>query len=152
MKTKRHTLLNQWCIIRIFIPLLFLFNTACQGESPCTDYQLETPVEVDFKSTINFCSEPVSITFSKLIGDSRCPENVQCIWQGLVELEVILAVNGTEEKFTLSSYPPFNGIPSEVEFKGYLFKLMDVTPYPNTTKSYSEKDYTVILEVEKTEE
>ncbi|MBN3580861.1 hypothetical protein JYB64_00580 [Algoriphagus aestuarii] len=152
MKAKPKTLLNHWLILWVYLPLFSILSTSCQGESPCTDYQLGNPVEIDFKSTINFCTEPISITFSKILGDSRCPENAQCIWQGVVELEVTLAVNGTEEKFSLSSYPPFNNIPSEVSFKGYLFKLVDVTPYPNTTKTYTEKDYAVTLQVEKEEE
>ncbi|MBN7815027.1 hypothetical protein [Algoriphagus pacificus] len=152
MKTNHKTPLNHWFLLLIYLPLFPLMTTSCQGESPCTDYQLGNPAEIDFKSTINFCTEPISITFSKILGDSRCPENVQCIWQGVVELEVVIAVNGTEEKFSLSSYPPFNNIPSEVSFMGYLFKLVDVTPYPNTTKSYTEKDYTVILQVDKEEE
>jgi hypothetical protein len=125
---------------------------SCQNEDPCDQYQIDTPIEIVFGKTISFCDESISITFSKIVSDSRCPENVVCIWQGLAEVEVLISVNGREEKSLLSTYPPFNNIPSEVFFGDYRFSLQNVSPYPNTSKSYREKDYSIQMLVEKTSE
>jgi hypothetical protein len=125
---------------------------SCQNEAPCNHYQLDTPIEIGFSKTISFCDESMSISFTKVISDSRCPENVVCIWQGLAEVEVLISVSGREEKFLLSTYPPFNNIPSEVVFGDYRFSLENVSPYPNTSKSYQEKDYSIEMLVEKTSE
>ncbi|MEN2281890.1 hypothetical protein AAGF08_07095 [Algoriphagus sp. SE2] len=136
----------------IYLLLIFLFLASCQKESPCNSYDIGEPIEVGLTKTISFCKEPFTITFSKIISDSRCPENVVCIWQGLAEVEILVNLNGREKSFLLSTYPPFNNIPSEVNFGDYTFVLVNVLPYPNTTKSYREKDYSIQLLVEKTGE
>ncbi|MBN3520584.1 hypothetical protein JYB62_11305 [Algoriphagus lutimaris] len=113
---------------------------------------MNQPVGIAYHETITFCEVPISITFSKILEDSRCPENVVCIWQGLAELEVLIEVDGKEEAYLLSTYPSFRNIPSEVQVDGYRFSLKNVSPYPNTTKSYQEKDYNIQLLVEKVNE
>ncbi len=133
--------------------LFFIITlTSCESEKPCETFQIGTPFEINWNETITFCTEPISISFTKLAEDSRCPENAVCIWQGLAEVEVLISVNGTEEKFLLSTYPTFRNVPSIVQYGGLTFSLEEVNPYPNTTKSYSEKDYSIHLLVEKTEE
>lgn len=135
----------------LFIGSIFIFSS-CKGESPCDNYQLDLPVEISYHQTITYCEAPISITFSKIIEDSRCPENVVCIWQGLAELEVLIEVDGQEETYLLSTYPTFRNIPSAVQVGEFLFTLKNVLPYPNTTKSYQEKDYNIQLLVEKVNE
>jgi len=135
-----------------YIFLLFPFLASCQSEAPCDTYQLNAPIEIGFNKTISFCDESISITFSKLISDSRCPENVVCVWQGLAEIEVLVNLDGQEKTFRLSTYPPFNNIPSEVIFGDYHFGLQNVFPYPNTSKSHRENDYSIQMLVEKTSE
>ncbi|WP_373400242.1 hypothetical protein V8V91_12005 [Algoriphagus halophilus] len=136
-----------------FLTICFLFIfSSCQSESPCENFQLGKPVNIAFHETITFCEAPISITFSKILEDSRCPENVVCIWQGLAELEVLIELEGKEEAYLLSTYPTFRNIPSEVQVKDYRFSLKEVSPYPNTTKSYQEKDYNIQLLVEKVNE
>lgn len=132
--------------------LVFLFLVSCQKENPCDTYQLDEPIEVELTKTVSFCNAPFSITFSKIISDSRCPENVVCIWQGLAEVEILVNLNGSEKSFNLSTFPAFNNVPSEVIFGDYSFRLVDVLPYPNTTKSYETKDYSIQVLVEKTGE
>lgn len=134
------------------ILLVILFLVSCQKEEPCDAYQIGTPVEVGFKKTVSFCDESISITFAKVITDSRCPENVACIWQGLAEVEILVNIDGKEKTFQLSTYPSFNNIPSEVFYGDYSFGLEGVFPYPNTNKSYRENDYSIQMLVEKTSE
>ncbi len=136
----------------MFLLLMVLGLISCESENPCESYQLGKSFEIQVGETIAFCTEPITLSFSKVTEDSRCPENVVCIWQGLAEVEVFISVNATEETFLLSTYPTFRNIPSEVTFGNYKISLKEVIPYPNTTKSYTEKDYSIQLLVEKTEE
>lgn len=136
----------------MFILVILVFLISCQDGKPCNDFQLGEPVTIGFQETIAYCEAPISITFSKILEDSRCPENVMCIWQGLAEVEVLIEVNGQEVAYLLSTYPTFRNTTSEVQIQGFSFSLQTVTPFPNTTKSYSEKDYNIQLLVEKVSE
>lgn len=133
--------------------LYFLFAFAffsCNQEEPCSVFKLDEPVEIPLHETITHCTELISISFLDITQDSRCPENVVCVWQGLVEVEILFEVQGKEENIKLSSYPQFEEVPNSVNFNGYSIKLVDVTPYPNTTKKYREEDYRLAVQVEKT--
>lgn len=123
---------------------------SCKDEEPCNAFVLGEPFEIPIHETISHCTELISISFLDITQDSRCPENVTCVWQGLVEVEILVKVNGDEESFLLSSFPQFEGVPSQLDFNGYSISLVDVIPYPNTTKKYREEDYLLSLLVEKT--
>lgn len=137
---------------KLFIPAIILLLLSCQNEEPCTNYQLDKVFDVSFQKTATFCDGAISITFTKVTQDSRCPEDVVCFWQGLAEVEVLIAVNGSEEKFLFSTFPTFQDVPSEVTYRGYIFNLEGVKPYPNTKFSQKEKDYSIQMLVEKTSE
>ncbi|HAH36311.1 MAG TPA: hypothetical protein DEQ87_00185 [Algoriphagus sp.] len=105
-----------------------------------------------YQEQVTHCTEPISITFLELSQDSRCPENVTCVWQGLAQIKLLVSVNGQEKPFDLSTYPPHQGIPSEIVFLGYKIALVDLKPYPNTTKKYRIEDYQAYLLIDKVEE
>lgn len=80
----------------------------------------------------------------KEVKDSRCPEDVICIWEG--SAAVTLEVTKDEEvaPITLHTY---NGFRKDTLLFGYNIQLTDVKPYPRTGKSYELKDYKVTLNV-----
>ncbi len=69
----------------------------------------------------------VSVRFVLLAEDSRCPAGVACIWAGNAKVKVEVTIRRRAKKaFELNT-----GVePRSVEFDGYRFKLIDVTPRP----------------------
>jgi hypothetical protein len=84
------------------------------------------------------------LTFNSLT-DSRCAEDVQCVWQGVASPKFTLALSGVRTDFQLDTlnYEPYHNF-SDVT--GYTIKLVDVTPYPNHKKNIFTGD-TVKLEI-----
>lgn len=91
------------------------------------------------------------IVFVKLTSDSRCPENVQCVWAGEVTFEVAAYENGelTEQKqLTLG---PKNQQEITAWFTEHLpksktpLKEIAVLPYPRNGVETKQDDYFIKL-------
>lgn len=91
------------------------------------------------------------IVFVKLLGDSRCPENVQCIWAGEVSFEVAayedkklieqiqftLNKDSAEEiKTWFTKHSPTSKLP---------LKAVSVLPYPKNGAQVKMGDYYIKL-------
>ena len=81
------------------------------------------------------------IAFIEVVTDSRCAEDVVCVWEG--EVIVKLRMDGQKTlEFKLNS-------DSSVKvYNNFRITLVAVAPYPNTTKNYTLEDYVVTLLVE----
>jgi len=80
----------------------------------------------------------------KEVKDSRCPEDVICIWEG----SAAVALEVTKDKeVTLITLHTYKGFRKDTLLFGYNIQLTDVKPYPRTGKSYELKDYKVTLNV-----
>jgi hypothetical protein len=72
----------------------------------------------------------LTLRFDEILGDSRCPLDVLCFWEGEATAQLSLASPGEDgivvDLHTANS--PFGE--SSVEFKEYSITLLDVIPYP----------------------
>jgi hypothetical protein len=77
------------------------------------------------------------------ITDSRCPTGVVCVWQG--EATVYLDVNEskTYEVVLSTFHQPVDTV------NNYIFKLINVLPYPVYQVEVPDSDKKVILQIEK---
>lgn len=83
-----------------------------------------------------------SITLSKISEDSRCPQNVQCVWAGLVE--VILTFKdqkGASSEVTLKS----NETP--IDFRGTKISIASVTPTAKSDTKPNQGDYRITFNI-----
>jgi len=83
----------------------------------------------------------LSVKVLRVISDSRCPIDVQCIQAGNTAVEVELT-QGTK-KSTLSLASDEDGKP----YEGYFVQILDVLPEPKSTVKIEEKDYIITLSV-----
>jgi hypothetical protein len=74
------------------------------------------------------------------ISDYRCPEDVICIWGGDVELFFSINVNLVRTDTVIKLYGN-----NPVDIGGYTWKVLEVSPLPNTTRVTEQKDYRVEL-------
>jgi len=126
----------------IFLAFIMISIISCDNE-PVPD-SFSFGLENDFKINEEYHSIDNSLVFSITeINDSRCPSDVVCIWAGKadVKIKVEHPVAGT---ITLSTYDnPADTVGS------YSFKIIDVLPYPISTKTVKLEDYDVVLKIEK---
>ena len=76
----------------------------------------------------------VYITPLEVVGDSRCPADVACIWAGTVTLKANLEIRGTVEIAVLT-------LGSPVTFAGKRVTLIGVTPGTHSGKTILPRDY-----------
>ncbi len=79
------------------------------------------------------------LSFEAIIEDSRCPEDVVCIWGGMMTIQMKVKVGNDEETFTLTSDPQKPRLSKDV--LGYEVTLIDLLPYPNTTKNIDPSNH-----------
>tara|TARA_B100000795_G_scaffold219378_1_gene173696 strand:- start:2820 stop:3233 length:414 start_codon:yes stop_codon:yes gene_type:complete len=79
-------------------------------------------------------SGDVSITFSEIIEDSRCPIDVTCVWAGKAKVKVMLSILGEETK-EISVVFEKSIQPNIASKKGCVFTAMELLPYPSKTSN-----------------
>ncbi|MBU2100602.1 hypothetical protein KKG83_02235 [Candidatus Micrarchaeota archaeon] len=85
----------------------------------------------------------IEITFLDVLEDSRCPEDVVCVWEGQVKVELSVSEKENEpESFILTKKRDFDELGVK-HFGGFTVELVKVVPYPNTT--IEKGDYIITL-------
>jgi hypothetical protein len=115
---------------------------------------IESNLDSEFILQINqsaeIKSEDITVTFLNVTSDSRCPSDVTCIWQGQAGIE--LDVQKGEEESAISLSIGGDSSPEESIFNSYLIQLVDLSPYPISTKNIQPEDYTATIKITKYEE
>jgi len=90
-----------------------------------------------------FEADQFTVGFTDISGDSRCPRNVTCFWEGDA---AVLLTAGTRE-FTL--HTAF-GFQHTIEISGYTIRLNTVAPYPENEAPIDPEAYLVNITATKT--
>lgn len=79
------------------------------------------------------------------VSDSRCPEGVQCIWQGEVTVKGDLTENNNKSTFEIHSV--LNDLQKQPD--GYTIQLVDAKPYPKYGTESKPEDLVITLLIQK---
>ena len=83
------------------------------------------------------------------IEDSRCPSDVTCVWEGEVKISVYVVKDKNPlGNFTLTSRAGDKNMATQT-VDGYSIRVIEVNPYPVSTKQIPLSDYVVTLVVSK---
>lgn len=79
----------------------------------------------------------LTVTFDKLVSDSRCPTGVSCIWEGAATVKVSLrGKTGALAQVELSTLDvPGRALKKSANFESYTVTLTEVMPYPVAQQS-----------------
>jgi hypothetical protein len=88
-------------------------------------------------------SEPLKITFEAITADSRCPPEVQCVWEGDAVAKVQAAL-GTEAA-TVYELHTNSGFATQVDHGGYRIRLTAVAPGPHQGVTIDPAAYVITL-------
>ena len=103
-----------------------------QGSSPTEPGPRTVTLAVRQTATI---ASGVTLSFDRVVSDSRCPSGVACVWVGEVTLALTLSGPGGTEAFTLSDQSPMRVV------DGYTVQLISVEPSPTTGSTIPESSY-----------
>src|SRR3989304_8015878 len=150
-------LTNNAQIFLILIGFLAITLASLEEESfaqSSAPISIEADLDSEFLLQINqsaeIKSEDMKITFLNVTSDSRCPSDVTCIWQGQAGIEIDVQKGEVESTVSLSIGG--DSSPKESIFNAYLIQLVELSPYPISTKNMQPEDYTVTIKITKYEE
>lgn len=108
-------------------------------------------LDIEFKLRISekaFIKDAeVTVTFIRVVEDSRCPSNVYCFWAGRATVELSFTKNNKEIGRVNLTIPG----DEEKEFDGYVIRLIRIEPqreYPEKMQ-ISPSDYRITLIISK---
>jgi len=112
------------------------------------EIRLGEPFDVHVDQTATLTGEGLDVGFTDVVSDSRCPRDAQCFWQGaaVVRLSVEKAPD-RGQTFTVR-------VPSEsatVTYGSYSVSILDLKPYPETSRPQRREDYVVTVVVTRPE-
>ena len=95
----------------------------------------------------------MTFTFAKMLEDSRCPKEVNCVWEGVATAQIELMGTYTRPvKVKLSTQSnPQRGYDNKAYFNGYQYTLVQADPYPTAGAGFSANSgkYVIGIKVEK---
>lgn len=90
--------------------------------------------------------EDMTVIFNEVISDSRCPQNVTCIWEGVASSDVTIMYRGENYSVVLSQ--PGLTEQAEDNFIDYILTY-SLNPYPREGEEISPNDYRLTLTLTK---
>jgi tetratricopeptide (TPR) repeat protein len=115
--------------------------------SPPVKITLDEPFTLKINQRGELVSAGLTIEFSAVIEDSRCPRQVNCAWAGQARIIIYAWLTGVEPTaFELNTNPSLNqnGIP----YDAYQIRLLSLDPYPETPEpKIPLEDYRATFEV-----
>jgi hypothetical protein len=124
--------------------LLFIF-TAIVWPQPVTgskEAALDQEFEIRIGERVSIKKEGLTVSFTRVAEDSRCPKGVQCIWAG--NGKILLQVSKARRRAATMSLN--TGLdPRQEDYRGYEVKLVNLNPYPKEGVSIKRKEYVATL-------
>lgn len=116
---------------------------ACQapiGPRPGEDFTLR------IGDTVTIPAAELSLTFVAITEDSRCPEDVVCVWAGSVPVQLLLRLAGRDTTLLLD---PMQG-PTAGAVAGWRVELRALSPARHSGRTIPAAEYAATLRVTST--
>lgn len=148
----------------VMLTALFVFGCT---ENPVTETEEETDVNslpydyivpdlsddiaIGYAQIIYVESEDITIRFSDILYDARCPEGVLCFWEGQAELEFAFGRPGDEEDVMVAVVRPGRDPCKDPEIYqcclGYKLCVITLDPYPVHNEDIDPDEYLALIRV-----
>jgi hypothetical protein len=100
--------------------------------------------ELKLNQDVTITSDNITVKFSNVTGDSRCPSDVTCIWQGEINIQVDVKKENTAFESVI-----LGGNDEIPIFGKYFIRLLKVEPYPQSTHNIQSDEYVATLLITK---
>ena len=125
----------------IIFALTGLIISSC-SKSDCKDGFDTTNFSLNKEYCLN---EDESITIDSLL-ESRCPTNVECVWEGQVNLYISIKTNNASHQHEII-FKNDDNIQTYNDISGYSLSIESITPYPVTSNDTTPEEYTVKMKI-----
>lgn len=93
----------------------------------------------NFETKYNYENNLV-LRMDSVLNDSRCPSNVQCVWEGNAQVRFLFTIDSIRTDFVLNTHggAQYN---SDTVIGGYRIQLLDLMPYPEDPGEILQVEY-----------
>ncbi|MBE9460898.1 hypothetical protein ACFP1I_19820 [Dyadobacter subterraneus] len=140
----------------IYFLVLLVGLSSCKTEKVALQ---EGTVLLNYQKPLTIDESTKTVATFTEVADSRCPENVNCIWSGSVTVDLLLDIQSQKSQKAVqlclycmagkdgTKIPPS----SDVNLGGekYKIELQSVTPSPNTEVQKKKEDYVISIKINK---
>ncbi len=109
--------------------------------------KLGTEFQMTIGQRIEFSDASLDIVFKGVTGDSRCAQDVICVWQGEVSVDIEIIGGDGSHSMTLTQPGLFYGY-SKDSYAGYEIEFK-VLPYPESESQIEDDEYRLVMIVTK---
>ncbi len=118
--------------MRHLLPLLLSLVILSSCDEECRGFKIGKEFTIMPNETLENCPKNVAVTLLD-IEDSRCPEDLICIWAGMIVIEAKVRIDGEDFRFKLSDHRNASGFPEQFSTPKYTVKLIDVVPHSDSS-------------------
>jgi hypothetical protein len=127
-----------------FLPVVLVLLLSCGPGEINADLGEKFSLAIGQSAYIT--SEGMAVKFIKVIGDSRCPQGVTCIWAGEASSLLEITYSGSTYQKVLTQ-PGFTEPPQSDYFEYVI--TFNLQPYPKAGEDIKDKDYRLELQIDK---
>ena len=130
--------------------LVFMQSAIAEDKENLVSATLDQQFQLNINQTAILESDNIKIKLLNVTEDSRCPSDVKCGWQGQAVAIVNIKKNDQDlGNFKLTSVGGQESLAIK-KFIGEQLKLVELSPYPTSTKTIQPSDYVATLVVSDT--
>ncbi len=128
----------------VFLAIVLISLSACSGSQTAVTAALGEVFTIGIGQSAEITGEDMQITFNEVIGDSRCPQNVTCIWAGVASSRVTIVHEGINYSIALNQ----PGLTDQAKDSFINYTLThSLNPYPRAGEEISSRDYRLTMTV-----
>ena len=128
----------------MYTAIAFVLLAGCDGNQTPITAGLGEVFTIGGGQSAQIPSEDMEVTFIEVIGDSRCPQNANCVWEGVASSHIRITHEGADYSIVLNQ-PGLTEQASET-FVNYTLTY-SLNPYPRAGEEIPPKDYLLTLNV-----
>lgn len=121
--------------------LVASINSGCESDLTLkSTLPLNDTIEIaNFETKYNY-EHNIVLRMDSVLNDSRCPSNVQCVWEGNAQVRFLFTVDSIRTDFVLNTH---GGVQynSDTIIGGYSIQLLDLIPYPEDPVEILQVEY-----------
>ena len=140
-------MMRTWLMIMgIFTAIISFSFAGCSNNQVAVTVDLGEVFTIRVGQSARITGEDMTVKFNEVIGDSRCPQNVTCVWEGVASSKITVTYQGREYPIVLNQ--PGLTEQSEDKFIDYTITY-SLNPYPREGEDISSNDYRLTLKLTK---
>lgn len=126
--------MKQFILLIIFMIFIFAISISAQTKNA----KLNEKISLGANQKAHVKSDKLTIEFVKVLEDSRCPVDVDCVWAGSAKVQIKVSKGkAAAQAFELNT----NLEPRFITFHGYKIEITDLTPALKSDDDKSKVKY-----------